>query len=79
MPYLLQLNSLENVSALSIDLLPIISISANSDLIMAGTTDCFAILEQPIIPNLIFDPICLARSSTNCLIIFSIKKYEESH
>jgi len=37
------------------ELLPIISISANSDLIMAGIVERFAILEQPIIPNLIFE------------------------
>ena len=54
---------------LSIDLLPIISISANSDLIMAGTAERFAILEQPIIPNLIFE------SNLPCKIVYNLSNY----
>ena len=52
-PNFLQLNSFENSFAFSIDLLPINSNSANSDLMMAGITERLAILEHPIIPNLI--------------------------
>ena len=51
-PNFLQLNSFENSFAFSMDLLPMNSNFENSDLMMAGITECLAILEQPIIPNL---------------------------
>jgi len=51
------------------ELLPIISISANSDLIMAGIAERFAILEQPIMPNLIFE------SNLSRKIVYSLFNY----
>jgi len=51
------------------ELLPIISISANSDLIMAGIVERFAILEQPIIPNLIFE------SNLSRKIVYNLSNY----
>ena len=50
-PNFSQLNSLENSLAFSSVLLPIISISENSEFNIAGITERFAIREQPIMPN----------------------------
>ena len=69
-----QLNSLANFSALSLDLLPIITNSANSEFCIAGIVDFLAILPQYISLFLTGSEVLASIRALRLLRVFRILK-----